>query len=746
MSTYHLRILHVDDNVLDRELVRDALELDSNQFLVTAAASRQEFETQLVAGAYDVVLTDFNILGFEGLQVIDAVHHQNPSLPVILITGTGSEEVAVEAMKRGAADYVIKTSKHIRRLPLVILAAIERNQLQDERARSEQALRTSEEQLRAFAKALPDLAFVVDNEGCFVQLLSASEHRLYNEGVRLLGKHVHDVMPDRVAEQILVAIHQTIETSDTQSVEFQLEGPNDPVWFEVRTSPMRMSDNEQSLVVYIARDITDHKTAELKLIRERNLLRTLIDNVPDYIFVMDRDGRFAASNTAHAAAVQLTPPAIIGKTSRDVLSPDFTQRFHNDDEKVMSTGDPLISEERLIQDSDRHLQWVLMTKVPLHNETGDVIGLVGIARDITDRKQAEEALRASEAHLSAVVSGTPVILFELDPNGMLTFLQGRGVSVFEGEPKAFVGSSIFESLGEFIPDIRERFQMALAGEETTSIQNLGDIILDIRYSPLRNKFGEVSGIIGVATDITERLNAEKLRIELEKEQEMIALKERFIATASHDFRTPLTIIKMNARTLEIYFDQLSPERRIAKLQQISSQIDRMVQLLDDVLTMSKVNAGGLDFKPVRTALKTFCEQIWESFRGMVEKTHKIELIYNAGHDEVELDPNLIHYILVNLLSNAIKYSSQNGHIWFKVEHDSDNLIFQVSDNGIGIPEADQAKLFQPFHRAANTLGIEGTGLGLSIVKSYVETHGGTISVQSKEGQGTTFTVYIPLKY
>jgi signal transduction histidine kinase len=491
MSASPLRILHVDDNVLDRELVRDALERDSIQFVVTAAVSRQEFETQLFEGAYDVILTDFNILGFEGLQVIDAVHRHNPSLPVILITGTGSEEVAVEAMKRGAADYVIKTPRHIRRLPLAILAAFERNQLQEERLRS------------------------------------------------------------------------------------------------------------------------------------------------------------------------------------------------------------------------------------------------------------ERALRASEAHLRAVVSGTPVILFELDPNGVLTFLQGRGVHIFEDNPQLFLGNSIFDSLGEIIPDIRERFRMALAGEETSSIQKWGDIILDVRYSPFRNNLGEVSGIIGVATDITERLNAEKLRIELEKEQEVVALKERFIATASHDFRTPLTIIKMNVHMLEIYLDRMAPQQRTAKLKQIEAQVDHMVQLIDDVLTISKANAGKLGFKPVRIALKPFCEQIWESFRSMAEKTHTVEFVYDVDYNEIELDPNLVHYILANLLSNAIKYSPHNGHVCFRVNYDEHRLVFQVADNGIGIPEPDQQKLFQPFYRASNTFDIEGTGLGLSIVKSYVETHGGTIDVQSKENEGTIITVELP---
>jgi PAS domain S-box-containing protein len=140
-----VRILYVDDYPFDRELVRDALEKEHEGFEVAEAASRSEFEARLAEGNYDLVLTDFNILGFEGLQVISVVQAVNPSIPVVIVTGTGSEEVAVEAMKRGAADYVIKTPHHIQRLPRTIRAAIEKKRLQDRREQAEKALRESEE-------------------------------------------------------------------------------------------------------------------------------------------------------------------------------------------------------------------------------------------------------------------------------------------------------------------------------------------------------------------------------------------------------------------------------------------------------------------------------------------------------------------------------------------------------------------------------------------------------------------------
>ena len=158
-----IRILYIDDNVHDRELVRDALEREHDRFQVTAVRSRAEFEVQLTAGNFDLVLSDFNILGFTGLQVLDAVRARHARLPVVIVTGTGSEEIGVEAMKRGAADYVIKTPRHIQRLPQSILTVLEKLQLQEERERIDVQLRESEALFHTLARGSPVGIFLVRN-------------------------------------------------------------------------------------------------------------------------------------------------------------------------------------------------------------------------------------------------------------------------------------------------------------------------------------------------------------------------------------------------------------------------------------------------------------------------------------------------------------------------------------------------------------------------------------------------------
>jgi len=191
------RILYVDDYPLDRLLVRDALEREHSGFHITEATSREQFEARLAENGYDLVLSDFNILGFDGLEVIEAVRAQHPDLPVVIVTGTGSEEIAVEAMKRGAADYVIKTPSHIRRLPHAIEAVIHRQRLADQHQRTQDALRESEERLRSFMDASTQSFTVWDSELNLVTINKAAL-RLFPAGTReedLLGKNMLEITP-----------------------------------------------------------------------------------------------------------------------------------------------------------------------------------------------------------------------------------------------------------------------------------------------------------------------------------------------------------------------------------------------------------------------------------------------------------------------------------------------------------------------------------------------------------------------
>ncbi|MCX6049720.1 MAG: HAMP domain-containing sensor histidine kinase [Chloroflexi bacterium] len=251
-------------------------------------------------------------------------------------------------------------------------------------------------------------------------------------------------------------------------------------------------------------------------------------------------------------------------------------------------------------------------------------------------------------------------------------------------------------------------------------------------------------MIVVNQDITElKQNEKMIRQALEKEQELGELKSRFVSMASHEFRTPLASILALTETLRIYRLRLPDEQIEQKLGKIKEQVGHLKDVMDDVLQLAQLQARRTEFNPTQFNLDNLCQTILDEFQSQADVTHQLFYTCNDALREVELDKKLMRQLINNLISNAIKYSSSDKTIGVNLTYSDNAFVLTVHDEGIGIPAADLNHLFEPFHRAVNVGTISGTGLGLVIAKESVELHGGTITVESQVGVGTTFTVRIP---
>jgi signal transduction histidine kinase len=231
---------------------------------------------------------------------------------------------------------------------------------------------------------------------------------------------------------------------------------------------------------------------------------------------------------------------------------------------------------------------------------------------------------------------------------------------------------------------------------------------------------------------------------LVKEKELSELKLRFFSMVSHEFRTPLSLILGSAQLLMEDTQDWSLEKKRNNLERIQSAARVMNQLLTDTLTLTRAEAGKLEFAPILMDVESFCLNLIEDLQVLNEPNHHMKFI-SAGHcPPACLDEKLLYSILSNLLYNAIKYSPQDSTIQFSLNCTSHEITFQVKDQGIGIPAEAQKNLYEPFHRAPNVGMIEGTGLGLAVVKRCVDLHRGKIFVESEVGIGTTVTVHLPL--
>jgi PAS domain S-box-containing protein len=394
-----IRILHIDDNFHDRQLVKAGLQMEQDGFEVIEADDRVKFEKCLLEKEFDLVLSDFNILGFDGLQVLQMVKEKFPEIPVIIVTGTGSEEIAVQAMKLGADDYVIKTVKHIQKLIPTIRQVMENKKVQLERKIALIALRESEERFRLLFDNSMDAVLLTVPNGPILKanvtaccIFGRTEEELKELG--LLG--IVDVTDHRLA----LALKNRLRDGKYKG---ELTGlRQDGTLFPIEISSALFKDSEgnpRSSV--IIRDISERKRAEDALVQEQYLMQTLMDNVPDYIYFKDLASRFIRISKSHAQSFGLTDPKEAeGKTDFDFFTERYAHQTYEDEQAIIRSGKPLSKEEKETR-IGRPETWALTTKLPLYNKDGYIIGTFGISIDITERKHAEILLQEKSRKIEA---------------------------------------------------------------------------------------------------------------------------------------------------------------------------------------------------------------------------------------------------------------------------------------------------------------------------------------------------------
>ncbi len=231
---------------------------------------------------------------------------------------------------------------------------------------------------------------------------------------------------------------------------------------------------------------------------------------------------------------------------------------------------------------------------------------------------------------------------------------------------------------------------------------------------------------------------------LAKEKELSELKSNFVSLVSHEFRTPLEIIMSSVDNLHRYHDRLAPEKREQLLQTINKSVRRMSGMMEEVLVLGRLETDRVTFHPAPLEFRSLCRRLCDEIESATNNRCPIQLELDGAPEQVSGDESLLRHIFTNLLSNAVKYSPPGQPVQFRVQRKAEAAVCEIADHGCGIPVADQKQLFQAFHRGSNVRQIPGTGLGLLIVGRCVKLHGGEIRFQSVEGEGTTFTVALPL--
>ncbi len=363
---------------------------------------------------------------------------------------------------------------------------------------------------------------------------------------------------------------------------------------------------------------------------------------------------------------------------------------------------------------------------------------------------AETSLRESQQRYARVVNTISDALASTDTGGRITYANARLRALFGLAPDAVAGTRLGERVA---PDDRAAFDaawdLALSGQAPPGIElrilteDAEPLWMEARLTPICDDT-QVDGVQAVFRDIRVRRKAEAEMLQnLQRERELVDLKSRFVAMASHEFRTPLAGMASSITLLRHYADRMAADERAALLDQMDEAIGRMTTLLDNVLLIGKGEATGLRFAPEAVDLAALAHGVADEVERASAARGRLQRCFGALPRRLRLDPALMRHMLGNILSNALKYSPAGGDVAFSAHAEGDAVVLAVRDRGSGIPAADLPHLFGGFYRAGNVGAIPGTGLGLAIVKQAVDLHGGTITVESRDGRGTCFRIVLP---
>lgn len=490
----------------------------------------------------------------------------------------------------------------------------------------------------------------------------------------------------------------------------------------------------------LIRDITERKLAEEKLRESEERYRDLFENANDLIQSVAPDGHFIFVNKAWRQALGYSEKEVANLTLWDIIHPDSIPHCKELFQRVLSG-----------ETSNIETVFVAKDGRPIHVEgnannwskDGKIVATRGIFRDITERKQAEEALRESEKKYRAIFEQAEdsIVVIDQETGVLVDFNtkahENLGYSREEFAKLKMADIDAFETTEEFRRHAKNIQKEGIEWFESKHRTKSGEM-RDVHVS---NKSLNIKGkIFGFAVwhDITERKRAE------EKLRQIDQMKQEFLSNVSHELRTPLQSISGFVKLI-LRGEVPDPETQQEFLQIINRESQYLGNLINDLLDMSRLESGRFEIKKQLLPIRDIITDVIKSFHSLArDKAVALSEDIPTKLPEIEADGDRMRQVIMNLLSNAVKFSDPGGSVTVKVESQNGELLFQVTDQGIGIPEEAMPHLFERFYQAEDKLARGGAGLGLYISKQIIEAHGGSIWAESQAGKGSTFSFTLPL--
>ncbi|TAN69078.1 MAG: response regulator [Methylobacter sp.] len=802
-------ILVVDDDEFNCTLLADLL--DAEGHAVRSAASGEEALASVAEQLPDLILLDImmpDLDGFEVAKRLKADARTRP-IPIIMVTALEDRESKLRGLKAGAEDFLGKPVdlselrvrvRNLLRLKEYSDFLANHNRLLEQQVEERTAsLRESEERCRAISTAALDAVLMIDDDGHIVVWNPAAEHMFGYCAEEMMGQDLHRLLaPEAYQEAHLKAWPHFQQTGVGAAVGILLElvaRRKDGSEFPIELSLASVKLKQRWHGVGIVRDVSERKHAEDALQQAKNLLQAVLEHIPARVFWKDQNSRYLGCNTLFAKDAGFSnPDELIGKTDFEMGWKDRAELYRADDKAVIVSGQPKLDYEEPMTTTDGNTIQLHISKVPLCNDN-QLIGVLGIYEDITQRKQAETALLESEERYRRITEGLTDYLYTVHmDNGFYAetiqcaaclTVTGYTAEEFSANPQLWIQMVVPEDRERVLAQIRQ----ILAGQDVPPLEHRiicknGQIrwISDTTIL-FKDGSGKLLSYDGVIKDITERKSAEMALHTLNEELENKVIarttdleharldaeqanqaKSAFLAAMSHEIRTPMNgVIGM----VDVLQQTSLKGYQVEMVDLIRDSAYALLSIIDDILDFSRIEAGKLEIEHLPMSVAEVVEKVCEML-GRLADNKRVELTLftdPALPAQVMGDSGRLRQVLVNLVNNAIKFSSgreQPGRVSVRAIlakpspersrkaclEPSRKIIVEISiiDNGIGMNDETLSKLFSAFTQAdaSTTRHFGGTGLGLTIARHLVELMGGNIAVQSVPDKGSIFTVSLPV--
>jgi PAS domain S-box-containing protein len=729
-------ILLIDDNPGDVRIIKELLK-EAKEFIFDLRIA-ENFSKGLICieeATFDIILLDLKLPDSSGIETLERILDEISTSPIIVLTGMDNLKLAIQAVKVGAQDYLVKGQIKSNSLIRSIFHAIDRHKMKQTIESLVYKLQKDEIRLRKIIEENADSIVIVDKKGvvCFVNPIAE----------KFFGRHKNEFIGESFGYPT---------GPETQEITF-IRKPGNIAIAEINSVEIDWEGEIADLLTI--RDVSEHRMYELRIQESEKRYRDLFENSPYPILILNKYGVVIDCNSGLEQLLDFEKEEIINKNYKETPLgiPEYIELFDKVHSEMLKGNFPNPIEVKYLNSIKDEIIWFKLNFSPIN--IGNQALIYVLIQDITEIKQSEQEVKRLEQTLhemNALIEDAPLAIFLIDKTGKVLRANQKALNLFQYHLGEILNLNVFDLISSEFSEIitrhytREIYDSSEPIKIEIAVQRKDGKMVDVEITSTIIKIANNMIIQSFFSDITERKNYERNRQELlDQLISSLEFKSKFLATMSHELRTPLNaIIGFASLLLDRSYGQLNDEQ-IDFLKDVTSEADHLKKLIDTILDLSLIDMGKFELTTENFELLSITKEIVSIVNHLFKKKGlAISLEGIDKHIYIKADQFRFKQILYNLIDNAIKFS-ERGKITLRCIEKHDYWEFHIKDTGIGIAKEDYDVVFREFGIIKNDKrrNVPGSGIGLALTKRLVQLHGGEIWFESEVGKGTTFIFTIP---